>query len=175
MWQNYIRALANMYGESSYAPKLNECQLGKNITTNHGVTQGRKSSGNLFTYYISDMPEAINSIPTMDFLDPYNLLQLADDTSILAEHFLSLQQKFIKLIKYSHTQYQVANVKKTVYCHFAKDPVTVPIEIDKNTKIFSIDEKGHVFLGTIYIPTNDLNEIIKINLKKCMLPSSMDG
>ena len=166
--KNYIRALAKMYGESSYAPKLNESQLGKRITTNHGVTQGRKSSGNLFTYYISDMPNAVKTTPTMDFLDPFNLLQLADDTTLLAEHFLSLQLKFIKLIQYSHSMYQVANVKKTVYAHFAKDPITTPIDIDETTQIFSIDDKGHVFLGMTYIPTNELEVILKFNLKNRM-------
>ena len=167
--KKYIRALANMYGESSYAPKLNENQLGKNITTNHGVTQGRKSSGNLFSYFISDMPQALNNASTTDFLDPYNLLQLADDTTLLAEHFLSLQLKFIKLFQYSRTQYQVANVKKTVYGHFAKEPVTTPIEIDENTKIFSITDKGHGVLGMSYIPTNDLKKIISFNIKKRMV------
>ena len=163
--KNYVRALAKMYGESSYAPKLNTTQLGKKITTNHGVTQGRKSSGNLFSYYISDMAKAVKTVPTTDFLDPFNLMQLADDTTLLAEFFLSLQLKFIQLIKYSDSQYQVANVKKTVYAHFAKDPVTTPIDIDETTQIFSIDEKGHVFLGMKYIPTNDLKEILKLNMK----------
>ena len=163
--KNYVRALAKMYGESAYAPKLNTTQLGKKITTNHGVTQGRKSSGNLFSYYISDMAKAVKTASTNDFLDPFNLMQLADDTTLLAEFFLSLQLKFIQLIKYSDSQYQIANVKKTVYANFAKDPVTTPIDIDEATQIFSIDEKGHVFLGMKYIPTNDLKQILKLNLK----------
>ena len=79
--KNYVCALAKMYGESSYAPKLNECQLGKKITTNHGVTQGRRSSGNLFSYYISDMAKAVKTVPTNDFLDTFNMTQLADDTA----------------------------------------------------------------------------------------------
>ena len=166
--KKFVHAVANMYGESTYAPKLNESQLGNGITTNHGVTQGRKSSGNFFAYYIADMAESVRNVNTTDFLDPYNLLQLADDTTLLAEYFVSLQKKFIKLIQYSQAQYQVPNVKKTVYAHFAKEPTSTPIEIDDHTKIFSIDDKGHNFLGTVYIPTNDLKEIITLNIKKRM-------
>ena len=34
--ENYVRALAKMYGESAYAPKLNTTQLGKKIKTSTG-------------------------------------------------------------------------------------------------------------------------------------------
>ena len=87
------------------------------------------------------MAESVRNVNTTDFLDPYNLLQLADDTAVQAEYFLSLQKKFIKLIQYSKAQYQVPNVKKTVYPHFAKEPTSAPIEINDHTKISSIDDK----------------------------------
>ena len=92
--KKFVHAVANMYGESTYAPKLNESQLGNRITTNHGVTQGRKSSGNFFAYYIADMAESVRNVNTTDFLDPYNLLQLADDTTLLAEYFLLAEYIF---------------------------------------------------------------------------------
>ena len=51
-------------------------QLGNSIYKGHGVPQGRKSSSNHFSY-VSDLGDAVNEIDTNDFLDPFNLAQLA--------------------------------------------------------------------------------------------------
>ena len=82
--KKYVRAISEMYVESLYAPQINKNQLGENISTKHGVTQGRASSTNLFSFYVSDMGSALNDVDSNDFLDPYNLIQLADDTILLA-------------------------------------------------------------------------------------------
>ena len=167
--KRYLRALMKMYTETLYAPKVKEGQLGKSISTHHGVTQGRKSSSNLFSFFVSDMPESLNNLQTTDFLDPYNLLQLADDTSLLAEFFEAMQKKFRALFLYSGTKYQVANIKKTFYCHFSNNPITEPMHIDDETIISSVDQqKGHPYLGMSFFPTNSIEEIVKFNVNKRM-------
>ena len=75
------RAIANMYIATEYLPKLKGNKLGKSIETKYGVTQGRKSSAPLFSFYVSDMSNSLLNNPTADFMDPYNIAQIADDTS----------------------------------------------------------------------------------------------
>ena len=72
--KHYVRAISEMYVESLYAPKINKNQLGDNISTKHGATQGRASSTNLFSFYVSDIGSALNDVDSNDFLDPYNLI-----------------------------------------------------------------------------------------------------
>ena len=102
------------------------------------------------------------------FMDPYNLLQLADDTSILAEYYESLRKKFIVMLSYSNKKFQIPNIKKTYFAHFSENTVTTPMIID-NTRIYSIDEKnGHVYLGMAFLPTNNLRKIITFNIDNRM-------
>ena len=80
---------------------------------------------------------------------------------IMAEHYVSLRMKFIALFSYSDSIFQVVNVKKTLFGHFSKNPVTAPIHIDDNVSISSIDEKdGYVYLGMIFLPTDDFSKIL---------------
>ena len=167
--KKYLCALANMYKESSYAPKVSENQLGESITTFHGVTQGRNSSTNLFSFFVSDMPDSTRHLQTNDFLDPYNLIQLADDTMLLAEDYESLRKKFISLLAYSRVKFQVPNVKKTYFCHFASDPVTTTMRIDDSTMLSSVDIcKGYTYLGMVFLPTNDVSKILQFNINNRM-------
>ena len=162
----YTQALAKMYTESFYAPKLGDRKLGNSIKTVHGVTQGRRSSTSYFSFFVSDMPLCTRNIGTNDFLDPYNLAQLADDTMTLAEFFESLQLKLKALFNYSDGKGQVPNVKKTLYGNFVENPVTKPMEIGENNFISSIHlEKGHNYLGMIFLLTNDINKILKANIR----------
>ncbi len=162
----YVQALSKMYMESFYMPKVGERRLGNSIRTVHGVTQGRRSSTNYFSFFVSDMPHCTKNIGTNDFLDPYNIAQLADDTITFAELFKSLQLKLKALFNYSDGKGQIPNIKKTYYGNFAENPVTEPMEIGEGNFISSIDlEKGHNYLGMIFLPTDDLNKIIKANIK----------
>ena len=158
--KSYVRALSKMYVESFYAPKIDSNHLGDSICTRYGVTQGRRTSTNLFSFFISDMRNALFGLNTHDFFEPFNLIQLADDTMLLAEFYESLCMNFRALFSYSDSKYQVVNVKKTFYAHFSSEPITNPMIIKDNISILCIDEKkGHVYLGMTFLPTDDLCNI----------------
>ena len=70
----YARAIANTYVKSFYTPKVNANQLGACISSKHGITQGKKSSANFFSFYVSDMGEKMKEADTNDFLGPFNLV-----------------------------------------------------------------------------------------------------
>ena len=161
------RAITKMFTTSTYYPKLDGYNIGDGIETQHGVTQGRRSSGNLFSFYISDMKTVTQNLQTNDFMDPVNLAQLADDTASLAERIDSMALKLLSLFGYSSKKYQHPNIKKTLYCHCSENPSVEPIKIDEQTSINSIDgEKGYKYLGQLFFPTNDIKIIIKKNIKK---------
>ena len=98
---SYTKAVAEMFKTSTYIPKSNKNHLSEGINTDHGVTQGRRSSGSYFSYYVSSMPDAVGDTPYDDFMDPLSLAQLADDTALYAEKKENLIKKFIKLFEYS--------------------------------------------------------------------------
>ena len=165
--KNLTEAIAKMFATSTYFPKLEGNRLGTGIETDYGVTQGRRSSGSIFTFYVSDMPNALKNLPTDDFMDPHNLAQLADDTAVLAEKTKNLSKKFKNVLSYSDDKYQSPNISKTLYCNFAAEPSFEPIVIDENTVINSVDkEKGYKYLGSTFIPTDDIALIIQKNIKK---------
>ena len=158
-----------MYTESFYAPKISETHLGEHIGTTHGVTQGRGSSTSFFSFYVSDMPSCLENINTNDFFDPFNLLQLADDTTVMADKLESLRLKFVALFSYSSRKYQIPNIKKTYYAHFATNPSTTSLRINNNIFISSIDKtKGHVYLGMLFIPTDEIRNIVIVNINNRM-------
>ena len=162
----YVQALSKMYMESFYAPKVGERRLENSIRTVHRVTQGRRSSTGYFSFFVSDMPQCTKNIGTHDFLDPFNIAQLADDTISLAEFFPSLQIKLQALFAYSNGKGQFPNIKKTYYGNFVQNPITEPMEIEEGNYITSINsQKGHNYLGMIFLPTNDITKIVKHNIK----------
>ena len=143
----FTNAVAKMYASTSYIPYVNN-KLGDEIETSSGVAQGRNSSPNLYSFYVSDMPKCTDSIVTNDFMDPNIIAQLADDTALLAEQFASFIEKTKCLLDYSRANYQVPNIPKTVFCHFAANPTLSPMVIDENISISSVDpKKSHRYLG----------------------------
>ena len=163
----FTKAVANMFTTTTYHPKSNKNYLNEGITTDYGVTQGRRSSGSLFGFYVSDMPEALNDTEYDDYMDPLSLAQLADDSAIYAEKIYNLIMKFRKIFEYSERKNQVANIKKTVYGNFAENPRLTPLEIDDNITLNSIDaDKGYKYIGLFVFPTNDIHEIIIRNVIK---------
>ena len=118
-----------MYLDTKYVPKISSNYIGDKISSNYGVTQGRKSSANIFSYYISDMAVCLRNLTVDDFMNPYCLLQLADDTSVLAESLHSLKVKFSALYEYSKKKYQHVNTKKTKYMHMSESPIMEKILI----------------------------------------------
>ena len=160
-------AIAKMFSTSTYYPKANKNYLSNGITTDYGVTQGRRSSGSLFSFYVSDMPNALKKDEYDDFMDPLSLAQLADDSAIYAETITNLKTKFKRIFEYSDTKKQVANIPKTIYCHFGKDPKTSPLEIEDGLVVNSIDPtKGYKYIGIWTYPTNNVADIIQRNVNK---------
>ena len=47
----FVNAISNMYSESGYVPKI-RANISTPIMTKRGVTQGRKSSTNVFSFLI---------------------------------------------------------------------------------------------------------------------------
>ena len=162
----FINAIAKMYRSTTYIPMSNNKLLNE-IVTSYGVAQGRHTSPNLYSFLVSDMPQCTNEILREDFMDPFNIAQLADDTITLAEKQDSLVSKISCLLEYSQNIYQVPNLTKTFFCHFSNNPSLDPIQINRDISIASVNvKKGYKYLGMKFIPTNDINKIIDINLNE---------
>ena len=159
----FTRAVYNMYTSTSYTPKLSSSLLGEAISTEHGVTQGKVSSANLYSFYVSDMGECLRDF-NEDFMDPINLCQLADDTATFATTLDSLSKKLSALFAYSDINYQVANIGKTKYLHLSNTPITDPIEINENEFIESAHKNGYRYLGTLFSSSNDIKDHILNNI-----------
>ena len=158
--KSFVQAVANTYEQSLSSQNIQVNQLGSYITRQHGLTLGKKSSTNLFSFYLSDVAISLQQTDNEDFFDPSNLLQLADDTTVIAETFVSSCNEYSKQI------YQIPNFKKTVYAHFSPNLVTTPMIIPDYKPILSIEKrKGHSYLGMIFVPTADPNEIITFNFR----------
>ena len=103
----FATALARMYIQTLYIPKINNNRLGNAIISKCGVTQGRKSSATLFSFEIHDMSESL-----MNPITPTFLLQLANDAAIAVfnDHnslrgFDPLSHSFKNIFKYSKKKY----------------------------------------------------------------------
>ena len=152
-----------MYDKTFYVPKTNKDTYGESIFTQHGVTQGRKTSANLFSLNISKMYTAISV--KSSFLKNINLLQLADDTALLTESLETLKEIFTQVLAYSKSKFMVANLKKTYYMHLCKQSINIPLEINDNQTIHPAKDGKYTYLGMLFTPTNDITEIIEANLK----------
>ena len=164
--KKFTTAIAKIYNSTAYIPEVGRNRLGNEIVTGTGVAQGRKSSANLYSFYVSDMPSCMENMGS-DFMDPFNVVQLADDTILLAENKESLIMKFRAAFAYSEEKYQVPNLTKTVYGHFACNPSTDTITIKNNIRIESINKTdGYKYFGETFIPTDDMNEIVIKNINE---------
>ena len=146
----FIGAIQRMYVYTSYKPKISESMLGESIATKHGVTQGKKSSANLYSFFVSDMGTCLKEYEE-DFMDPVNLCQLADDTATAAASSRTMGMKLGSLFLYSEENDQHANLGKTLYVHLSKQPFTEPIKIAENQFVESADKTGYPYLGNIVI------------------------
>ena len=161
--KRFAEAIHNIYQTTAYVPKISNTQLGDRITTEHGVTQGKESSANLYSFYVSDMPACMEHF-TADFMDPLNLVQLADDTATVASLTMTLCEKIRALFGYSDKNFQVANIGKTKYLHLSKTPFTDPLQIDEDQFVESAHKKGYIYLGLLFISSNILIEHIVANI-----------
>ena len=160
----FTEAITKMFHSTTYIPSTNN-KLCEPISTSYGVAQGRNSSPNIYSFSVSDMASCTYSLEDKDFIDPHNLAQLADDTAVLADGTVMVGSKMKCLLDYSDEIYQVPNIPKTVFCHFAERPFTGKLRIDDNTELSSVDLiKGHRYLGVKFLPTNDIERIIIFNI-----------
>ena len=160
----FTEAITKMFHSTTYIPSSNN-KLSEGITTSYGVAQGRNSSPNLYSFAVSDMASCTDSLEKKDFIDPHNLAQLADDAAVLADGTLMLGPKMKCVLDYSQEICQVPNIPKTVFCHFSSRPYTDKLAIDENTELESVSTtKGHRYLGVKFLPTIDVNKIIKFNI-----------
>ena len=167
MGKKLIEATANMYSYTAYIPKESNTTLGDKIETKHGVTQGKVSSANLYSFYVSDMPDCLKD-NICDFMDPFNLAQLADDTATFACSLLSLRDRIIQLLRYSKENFQEANIDKTKYLHLSDNPTTDPIIIDDSQRIDSAHDKGYVYIGMLFIASILIEKQIVANINARM-------
>ena len=58
-----LRNFVHMYSETSYVAKITENEVGPEIRTKHGLTQGKNSSATLFSYYIHIRYAGLNKQP----------------------------------------------------------------------------------------------------------------
>ena len=143
----FMNAIAKRFCGTVYYPKVTNTLLGEGINSPNGVTQGNKTSSNLFSFYLSDMSTAFDeSHGYDDFTQPCNFGQLADDTVVYAEHRESLRHKCEQLMNYLKKKYQVLNIKKTKYCEFSSRPSFDDLLLDNGMSISSVNMKdGYVY------------------------------
>ena len=140
------------------------------INTFYGVTQGRRSSTSFFSFLIRDMANAIHTYEYDDFMEPYNIAQMADDTILAAELRESLGRKFECVYNFSDAKKQSINIDKTLYVHMSKSPDTQPITCTNgNISVSSLEVgKSAPYLGMHLYHTNKLGDVIEYNINKRM-------
>ena len=103
------------------------------------------------------MGMGLKNAQTTDFMDPFCLLQLADDTNLLAETIQSIIIKFSKLFAYAIERLQRINTKKTKYMHMSEDPIMEKLTLDSGDIIDPVDPKdGYAFLGFMLSYSDEL-------------------
>lgn len=163
----YIQAVAKMYDNSVYIPKISSNRIGNKITTKFGVTQGRKSSTSYFSFLVSDMHNEFNTLQTNDFLEGDDLAQMADDTLTAGDSLQSISDKFDCIIKFSESKHQHINVDKTCYIQMNQNPNENCITTSNNHTINAIKKNNSTnYLGFHLTPTNSRNHLIVFNIKK---------
>ena len=163
----FLRNFVNVYRDTKYITKISNSYMGPEINTDFGVTQGKNSSSSIFSFFISDMHDDITELNTTDFMDPMNLLELADDTSVLADNVTSFKLKMTCTLDYSDVKHQKVNTVKTKYLHMSNTPLLSAIHLKTNTFIDSVCPKdGYSWLGLWITPTADIEKLLIFNLKK---------
>ena len=162
-----IRNFIHSYSNTAYVAKISNNEVGPDISTKHGLTQGKTSSSSIFSYYISDMHRAIDGVLPKDCFDPLNLFQVADDSTPLADSKESLNRKAKAVFEYSAEKYVVINVPKTQFMKFSEHPDLTPLQISEETFVDAVNpDKGYCWLGFWLSYADNVPSLIKFNLKK---------
>ena len=144
-------------------PKITTQRTGQPILAKHGVTQGRKSSTSLFSFAICDIPKAVAVRDSC--LDGNNVLQLADDASIITNSFKDLSVAFQQIIQASCEKFMVTNIEKTFYLNLSKHSIRLPIYLPDNQTVQHADNDEHLYLGMWLTTSNETMQHIKCKLK----------
>ena len=162
----YVHNWFETYKSTSFVPKNSTTAIGDAIETWYGVTQGKHSSANIFSFFVSDMARVINH-ENIDSLHPYGVFQLADDTTVLADSLLSFTARMGAAFSYSEAKLLKVNMGKTKFLHCWYEPKKVRISIDGVNHIDPVDDKdGYNWLGIYLHHSNDITKIIRYNLNK---------
>ena len=160
----FLRNFAYSNLNTYYVPKDEFNKVGNPIHTKHGVTQGKTSSANLFSYYVSDMHEAVE-----DGSEGGNirLLQLADDTTILSNNLVTLTKKVRDICSYSNKKHLVINMDKTKYMEMSKNPKLDSLKIVNDVTVEAVDyTAGYNWLGFNLSYAGKVEELVRHNLNK---------
>ena len=130
--KRFLDGFVNSYRTTNYIIKTSATTIGNSILTDHGVTQGKSSSADYFSLFISDMGTSVNSIDTSDFMDPYCLFQLADDTTVVADNICSFIRKMDATSIYSILKFLKIHPTKSIYFHLTNGiPFSEDIVVNK--------------------------------------------
>ena len=161
----FLKNLNNMYEQINYLTKTSSRMMDDPIISDHGVTQGRNSSSNIFSYYISDMNDPLENQGYDDFMK-INLLQLADDSVLLAENIASLVSKFEKILHYCDLNFIIVNMMKTNFMEFSEKPRTESIQVN-GRNIAPVDPNtGYSWLGFYLTYSSEIQKLVERNIKK---------
>ena len=167
----FLKAFVDTYKVTTYVPQISKNALGEDIQTSYGVTQGKSSSANVFSFFVSDMHQSVDEVNCNDFLDLFNLFQLADDTIVLAESKSSFTKKAQKIEQYLNKKDLKINEDKTNYLNMGNNDNSCreSIIISDKLQIKAVnDNEGYNWLGFWLTHTNNVKNLIKFNLKKKM-------
>ena len=110
----------------------------------HGVTHGKPSSCDIFSFYNSNIPLYFKN----HLQNHVNLLQLADDTVTPAWSWDSLAYKLKCIFDYSDQKYSEVNYDNTQYMNLPKSPCSAPLQVCNEIHIEHVNASdGYSWLG----------------------------
>ena len=167
--KRFITNFMNSYSSTSYIVKASSTERGDTIKTDQGLTQGKTTSANYFSLYVSDMPNGLNAGGNEDFMDPYYLLQLADDTTITAEIVRQFIHNMTVIVRYSIDKFLRIHPTKSKYLHLTDhEKMTEDIILEDGITLKAIVD-GYNWLGFWLCDSKDISEIINFHLSKKMV------
>ena len=167
--KHLITNFMNSYESTSYIVKASANEIGDSIKTDQGLTQGKTTSANYFSLYVSDMPDGLNITRNDDFMDPFYLLQLADDTTITAEMIRQFIHNMSVVVKYSIEKFLRVHPTKSKYFHLTdNEKIIDDILLDEGITLSAIVE-GYNWLGFWLCDSKEISEIINYHLAKKMV------
>ena len=167
--KRFITNFMNSYESTSYVVKASSNERGESIKTDQGLTQGKTTSANYFSLYVSDMPDGLNLGGNADFMDPHYLLQLADDTTVTAEIVRQFIQNMTTIVKYSIEKFLRIHPTKSKYFHLTDyEKMIDDIILDDGITLQAIKE-GYNWLGFWLCDSKDISEIINFHFTKKMV------